>query len=349
MGANSMTCICGREMHKLFSLPDYPFTEREGVMDQGFLFCDCGHGRLQTIVPGLYGELRTGKSDSAKHSIDVFAEFVMEHVSTSETVIDIGGNDGSLAKQFHARNYLLVDPQASFGLKTTIEQVDLKPYKHELKLILSSHTLEHVPDPHVFMRKVSECMTEDDILALQFPSLEMLVEDSRMDHIHHQHIHYFSERSISRLLAKYGFKVIASKFNPDHWGALMLVCKKGVGAVQGGEITANEILNARISFRLEMAACEMRLKRRAFISYGASQMLPILSYYLPSIEKAQFIADDNESVSGVWRNRAITNQYNFAGRDVLITGISSKYTARKLVQKALGAGARNVIVPLHQL
>lgn len=331
-------------MQKIFSLPDYPCTEKEGFHDQGFLFCQCGHGRLQNVIPG-YGGLVSGHSDSAKHSLDFFAAFVRKH-SQRKFVIDIGGNDGYLAGLLGTES-ILVDPQAAHGLRTTIEDADLSPWKRDQKIIVSSHTLEHIEDPHVFMRKVSECMNNEDTLAIQVPSLELLVEDGRMDHIHHQHIHYFSERSLSKLLSQYGLKVIASEFNPQHWGALMVVCVKGEGSAQGKEVWDTQVLNARIAFRLEMAACEMKLKRRSFVAYGASSMLPVLSYYLPSVEKAEYIADD--SVAGIWRNKTITAEYDFAGRDVLITGISSKFTARKLVQKAMSGGAKNVIVPVHQL
>src|SRR3990167_6657675 len=185
LGRDQMNCpICSGEMERLFSLPGYPFTDKPGVGDQEFLFCECGHGMLERIYPQDSG--RMGED----HYLKVFAEFVKKHVGKYDLVIDIGGGDSALCKMFHGA-YQVIDPSINCG----IEEASLSSFKFTHKLILSSHTLEHVTDPNVFIAKVSKSLRYEDTVAIQVPSLDWLLADCRFDQVHHQHIHYFSERS----------------------------------------------------------------------------------------------------------------------------------------------------------
>ena len=64
------------------------------------------------------------------------------------------------------------------------------------------------------------------MLFFQFPGLELLVEKARYDQIHHQHINYFSIKSVCYMLEEAGAEIIDYKFNPFHWGAIMIAFKK---------------------------------------------------------------------------------------------------------------------------
>lgn len=331
-----MKCpICSGRMENLFGYPELPVSSVESA-DLRFMFCNlCSHGMLDRVVDAP-GELVSGKSHSATKCLEVFAEWVRHWCAGANTIIDIGGNDSTLLQMFIGDTKVCIDPMVG----ESIEEADLTRYRFPQKLILSSHTIEHLGDPTILVSKVAEVMREKDYLALQFPSLDLLVQDCRLDQVHHQHIHYFSERSISALLAPYGLKIIASHFNHDHWGTLMVVCKKGAGGIQGKQITWLDILNARITFSLEMMACDMRLKKKPFVAYGYGPMFRVLGYHLPSLKEAEYIVDDDPTKGKTG---------SLAEKDVFISAFSSKMTARQLMAKAFERGARNVMVPLQTL
>ena len=67
------------------------------------------------------------------------------------------------------------------------------------QIFVSSHTIEHLEDPASLLRKLSKVIKINDILYLQFPSMEKLIEQGRYDQICHQHINLFSLNSISNL------------------------------------------------------------------------------------------------------------------------------------------------------
>lgn len=362
--------ICRRAMERLVDLPRYPLTELyepdegtfhhgRGYADQALLYCQpCNHGKLETIVPPamLYGEgyrTRTAASAGAVRAIQNFRKFVGDFADLDRrgTVIDIGGNDGSLLGTFPGARKVNVDPNATDGIRAYIEDADLSEFKGVPKIILSSHTLEHVESAAAMLDKVASIMQHDDLFAIQVPSLELMVRRWRMEQIHHQHIHYYSERSLSALLAGFGLEVVQTRFDEDHYGALMVLCRRGTGKVVGERILGTEIETAWGRFLSLTYSCDRQLGD-GFIALGAALMLPVAAYYLPNLTKVEYIADNDRSKDGlryVNFNKRIRCDYDLAGRDVVITAINTKLACRALAALAFEKGARNVLVPMQML
>jgi len=195
-------------------------------------------------------------------------------------------------------------------------------------------------------------MTADDLLAIQVPSLECLVEDARIEQIHHQHLHYYSMRSLSALLARYKLEIVASRFDYDHYGALMIMARRGITYAQGAVVPLSSIGYAYRTFMESIETCRRSLEDRKFIVLGAALMLPLLKYYLPELMRAEYIADNDKSKNGlryINLNLPIRNDYALLDMDVLIGAINTKLACRELVKLAFERGARNVIVPTHTL
>lgn len=366
----SNTCpICSRAMAPIIDLPRFPLTERyepasvefvdRGYFDQALLFCEaCTHGKLAAVVPPaeLYGAdylTRSAGSVGSLAAIDHFASFITETpMDGVQTVIDIGGNDASLVGRLPGACKVVVDPHADGDvhiLRAFIEDADLGPWKADRKLIVSSHTLEHIQHPQEFIDKVNSVCMHGDWLAIQVPGLDALVHDARIDHIHHQHIHYFSRRSLSKLLAKAGFEIVRHRYDFTHYGALMMMCRKGAGEASNPRIVPSDILSAQRRFKAQMRSARVPEES---IAFGAALMLPVLAYHLPALAAVEYIADNSKAKHGLRYinfDRAIRSDYDLKGRDVVITGISTKLACRALVAQAFEKGARNVLVPLNNL
>lgn len=374
--------VCRQAMGALIDLPRYPLTEMyepydagafedRGYVDQSFLYCEgCGHGKLGTIVPPsmLYGEgyrTKTGASQGAVRAVRNFAGFIAQNCDLSiiQTFIDIGGNDGCLlgnidcmrTPPYATINGVQIDPNASgpfTNIRAFIESADLGPWHSDAKLIVSSHTLEHVENVSAFLEKVADGFNYDCTLAIQVPSLELLVADARMEQIHHQHIHYFSMRSLSGLLWMHGFEIYAHRFDSDHYGALMVLARKGRGERLGERIESARISEAKNQFVLSTMTCNNMLKGRSFVALGAALMLPVFAHYLPELRQCEYVADNDRSKDGLRYinfNRPIRCDYDLAGRDVVITALNTKLAGRALMQLAFEKGARNVYLPLHNV
>jgi len=374
MKTNNECPCCGKAMIRVIDLPRYPLTEHyeefsekftpnRGYVDQSFLFCmKCSHAKLETIVPAdmLYGKdyrTKTATSVGSVRAVDNFAAFIKEtDLERIQTVIDIGGNDGTLIAQFPMQERVIVDPNAKGPYSrylSYIEDAELEAWKADRKLIVSSHTLEHVEDPHTFLSKVSAVMNAEDLLAIQVPSLELMCEDARFDQVNHQHIHYFSLHSLSDLLGKYGLEVKRFKYDPDHYGAVMVMAWKGGNTNMGSAVQLHQVEWGYKVFKASMNACNLSLLwRDQPIAYGASLALPVLSYHLPHLGNVEFIADDDQGKAGLRYinfNKEIRYGYDLKDMDVVITAVSTKLACRRMVENAMRQQAKNVIVPIHNL
>ena len=77
-------------------------------------------------------------------------------------------------------------------------------------------TIEHLRDPQAYLRKISQSLASGALLALTTGDIESLnarLRKGRWRLLHPPtHLHYFSGRSLSRLLADCGFEVIYHKY-----------------------------------------------------------------------------------------------------------------------------------------
>lgn len=382
--SNAGCCpICQGSARTLIFLPSYPVTEiyqryRQRVFsgpisfDQGFNYCEkCNHGYLNTLLPRdfIYGNYNTHSrvSVGAVQALDNFFDFVSVGCPSGKgVIIDIGANDTTLLNKYKNSGAKLIgiDPNVSSDdpaiecIRDYIEEVDLAALASENRLFLCSHTLEHIFDPARFLASLSRMATHSDDFFFQFPSLNLLVRDGRFDQVHHQHVNYFSLRSFAKLLQQSGFKLISHRFDPDHYGALMCHFRKDnhglEPTVAGVQLSPADILLAHQVFKASTASADFRLSIApgGFSCYGASLMLPILSYYMPALLNAREILDSNKDKFGLsYVNFDIEirdeSGHDYAGSNIAVTAISTKLATRRIVQRLIELRTMNIVLPYN--
>jgi hypothetical protein len=371
----------------LIDFKDYPLTEFYQrfndnsfefplVYDQELRFCsESNHAFLGNLLPQdfIYNSdnYNTALSSSigSVASINNFFTFIDKNLKNgTQSFIDIGANDSTLLKKFSNMGAKLIgiDPHANSDdiniicLKEYFENVDLSNYAKGKKTFLSSHTLEHIYDPRKFMKILSESSSEEDQFFFQFPSLELLLRDNRFDQIHHQHIQYFSIQSISQLISEFGFQLIDHHFDSDHFGTLMVSFKKTSKAIKVFEYenfySIGEIKDRYSIFCSDISNSNKKIEysKNNLYCYGASLMLPILHYYMPSMSKTLKIIDQDKSKSGLsYANFDFEiiegSDTDLTESDVIVTAVASKLTARKIITKLTDLKAMNIILPLNTI
>lgn len=372
--------VCGGAGRRVIDLDSYPITEiyvdwtpefqRDGLLDQGYRYCDdCCHGYLERIldVRFIYQNYITTSASSmgAKACLKSFAEFIRTYVSVDDfrMMIDIGGNDSTLLADFAASPMKLVniDPNATGGerfevIRCFLEDMDLDVYRsEEKKLVVSSHTIEHLARPEDLIRKIAGSLRPGDVCFLQFPSVERLVRFLRFDQICHQHLNYFSINSIEKLLVRHGLKVCEFEYDDQLYGTLrlMVAVDKG-GAVEGSRrvrLTGNDVASGYKAFhayygRLNDTIAETFCGGTGF---GAGLMVPTLAYHLDAVRHLDVIIDESPSKQGKRFINLAPRIGPMADLDprepVLVTSISTKGTARAIAQKLASLGVQNFVTP----
>jgi len=381
--------VCGESLSQpLINLPNFPLTEiyvkeispeKVGFVDQEFHFCEnCGHGQIANIILPeiLYKEnymTRTSISQSAINSLNIFLEFINNVRGNNEakTIMDIGCNDLYALKKFRSNAEILygIDPIFIGKEKSTeekieiigdfVENVDFSKLKKP-DIVFSSHTLEHIENPKKLIKSLIDNSGPNTLFFFQFPGLETLVQDAKFDQIFHQHLNYFSLKSVIALLNEVKAELIEYKVNPCHWGSLMVAFKKSNNSdnfkFNPPQITKEIILNQYTLFIENMNLVNKRissLKHNPIYGYGAAQMLPILNYYIRSLSEIRGIIDDNKSKQGLYyinfpkRIMGPEEIGNLEKSVVIITAINSKQSVRNITSKLIELNIENIILPVN--
>ena len=195
-------------------------------------------------------------------------------------------------------------------------------------------------------------MQQNDMLYIQFPSLEKLVEQKRFDQICHQHLNYFSLNSISRVLEREGLYVNEFEFDSSHFGTLRLKATKERSRNLRQNFLSSSFLSESFNDFKKYYASLNALLGETFENgqgFGAGLMVPTLAYHLPLINELSKIIDENPSRLG---KRFINLEPQILGIDhldlgspVLITSISTKDAGRTIFSKLVSLGIRDICLP----
>ena len=384
--------VCGKKSGPpVIDLPRFPLTEiytksliREqiGFADQEFYLCRfCGHGQIGHVLDQevLYLDtyhFRTSHSRTASSAIDYFVAFVEEITGDTcfDNVVDIGCNDLYLLKAFKdkAKKLIGIDPVLS-KLKNNspgeqfeligdfIENVDLKSrLRGKKNLILSSHTLEHLPDPLALLNRLMAESSPETLFCFQFPGLEPLVDDFRFDQIFHHHLNYFSLQSIEHMLGRLGARLIKFRTNLQHWGSYLIAFQKKAGTKNNGGnthgIAPKEIEQGYQLFGHQMKTVGAKLKgikEKNIYGYGAALMLPVLNYHLNDhLSRLKYVIDDDPQKRGYrYINfpvsiRLLKDIPDIRQATLVLTAVATVGNIRTILQKMFALQPRQIIVPI---
>ncbi len=383
---NNISPLTGKNTEVILELEKYPITEvyqtyssndfkHPLTFDQEIRYCyDTNHMFLGNLLPQefLYDAANyntlSSSSEGSRIALDNFYSFISKQLNGNYgAFIDIGANDTLLLKKFKKFGASLIgidpniqsDDEDIICVKDYFENVkNLSAYENK-RVFLCSHTLEHIYDPQVFMGLLKEEAKEDDLFFFQFPSLNLLLRDLRFDQLHHQHIHYFSVESFKYLIESNGFELLSYNLDADHYGTLQASFRKktSVGSIPIRDFIKINDFNKKYNlFKEIMNVADLRIKQleNNFYCYGAALMLPILAYYINSLQGAIKILDENEEKKGlsyvnfdieIVSPKTITyDESNF-----VITAIATKLATRNILKKLSDLRAMNIILPFNTL
>jgi len=155
-----------------------------------------------------------------------------------DLVLDIGGNDGSLLKEFRKENrnlhYVNVDCSRSFidvNRDAGIEYVNeyfghntTLPYK--AKLITSTNVFQHTEPIRSFVQGVRRNLASEGVWCLEFPYILTTLANDNYDQIYHEHVFYFCLQNIVDIAEQEGLKVINVSYHDMHAGTLRVLMVK---------------------------------------------------------------------------------------------------------------------------
>lgn len=188
----------------------------------------CGLGQLSHVVDPdvLYGPAypyRSGYSEGWYwHCEELAAEVCFPGAKT----LDIGCLDGVLMKSMRARGCwpFGVDPSAPEGSGEAIAPI---MFDHSTRLdlpfdiITAQNVFGHVDDARGFLEGIAANLAPDGTAIIECPWIVDMVEKGAWDTIYHEHLSYWSLRSLARVAGAANLAVARVKHFPALHGGTM--------------------------------------------------------------------------------------------------------------------------------
>lgn len=212
-------------------------------------YCDrCDLLQTREIIPHkvLFNADYGYASSTVPALVDHFRALA-EHISTfsheNAAVLEVGCNDGVLLKHLPAFNLRGVGVDASANVVALAQAAGLPA--HHLSFgaetwpaalalnagqlydtVTCSNVFAHNADPNGFLEAVRHCLKVEGILVVEVHDAAELQAKLQWDCLYHEHCFYWSEGSLTRILARHGFALAEVARTSMHGGALRVTARK---------------------------------------------------------------------------------------------------------------------------
>ncbi|MBY8978071.1 NAD-dependent epimerase/dehydratase family protein [Rhodobacteraceae bacterium NNCM2] len=176
--------------------------------------------------------------DLLKHSRENALELIeLRDLGPDNLVAEIASNDGYMLKNFKEKGIpvLGIDPAskpAAAAIEKGIDTVndffgtrvakDLVAQGKRADLIIANNVVAHVADQNDLVAGMTELLSDDGLVVVEFPYVRDLIDFIEFDTIYHEHLCYFSVTSAKKLFERHGLHLNDVRRLPIHGGSLRL-------------------------------------------------------------------------------------------------------------------------------
>jgi len=272
--------ICGSgSLDEILSLGELGFTgifpdTPNAPIPQGVLtlvLCNnCTLVQLDRNFPSdlMYGDnygYRSGLNASMVSHLQGIQEHASAFLSTKpEVVLDIGSNDGTLLRHWGQA------PNLKIGMDPTSEKfreyydessVALADYFSKSSFLAASEGKKadvitsiamfyDLEDPVRFATEVAQSLTKNGVWISEQSYMPWMVSTGAYDTICHEHLEYYSLRSLSEIFSRSGLRAISATTNDANGGSIRVVAVRTDSALES-DGTAETLISKELSSPLE--------------------------------------------------------------------------------------------------
>lgn len=171
---------------------------------------------------------------AALRNITLNVEKILE-LDSKDIVLDIGANDGTLLRSYKNNKIVKVgfEPaknltkDASIGTNKIITDFfSAKKYKgnfhDKAKVITAIAMFYDLEDPNSFVADVSEILADDGLFIIQMAYQPLMLKLNAFDNICHEHIEYYSLKSVQRLMENNNLEIFDVELNDINGGSFRI-------------------------------------------------------------------------------------------------------------------------------
>lgn len=204
----------------------------------GLLCKKCGLVQLlETVNPGLLYEnyfYRSNISETMSQDLQDVVSDSMNRVrlKIGDEVLDIGANDG-LMLTFYPKNLKRVgiEPAKNIDWKHLDKSIEIindyfpspQLKGRKFKIITSTAMFYDLDDPNKSVKQLKEILARDGVICIQVSYLYDTIRDMNFYDFCHEHLEYYSLKSIMYLMEKNGMQVFDASTNFVNGGSLRIM------------------------------------------------------------------------------------------------------------------------------
>ena len=169
------------------------------------------------------------------HSIvdDISEEVGLEE---GDIVLDIGANDGTLLSKYDSDTVVRVGCDPAKNIHSELEQHteimigDFFTYDNwtsqvghkTARAITTVAMFYDLDDPNSFVADIKQVLDEDGVWLAQLMTAKPMLDSNDLDNVIHEHIEYYSYRSLVTLMERHGLEIYKVKENDINGGSYQL-------------------------------------------------------------------------------------------------------------------------------
>jgi hypothetical protein len=184
----------------------------------------------------------TSTSKTANDYSKFFYKKISKYLKPGSSIVEVASNDGLFLKVFKKNSHKIlgIDPAKNIakvanqkGLKTLPKFFDFKvsneikkKYFKNINLVFARNVIPHVKNIHSVIKGIANLCGENSVVAIEFHYGKEIQKDLQYDSIYHEHIFYFTIKSLTFLFNKYGLKPFDVFKSPISGGSLVIIMSK---------------------------------------------------------------------------------------------------------------------------
>ena len=199
-----------------------------------------GHRLDLRSMYDAYPYTSSTNSSMAKILQDVAASGrALGNLQPGDTILDIGGNDGTLLSFFKDEpvTLLSIDPAQNITpVLNSPNYVAVRDFftarafdsvsRSKAKLIFSIAMFYHLDDPMRLVRDVAACLDDEGVWIVQMAYLPAMLRTNMYDNIVHEHAGYYATHHMKWIMEQVGLEVFDVMENDVYGGSFRVFVKK---------------------------------------------------------------------------------------------------------------------------
>lgn len=150
-------------------------------------------------------------------------------------------------------------------------------------LVVARHCMAHNDTPHEMVAAAQKLVKDDGFVVIENAYVLNTIENAEFDQIYHEHMFYFSIRSMRTLLKRHGMRLVDVIMSLVHGGSIIFVAAKATGggvreSVDRYEAQERRGLNARAFLRFAERAHQISSHLRELITELSERSHKIYTY-----------------------------------------------------------------------